>query len=310
MLSRASNLIIESLCSRRGVHQYAQNDISLLRCLTWSDDSGNFRSSSMWSRISDMGKLKTNMFRVFSTGLGGERKNDSGTSHQQQELSKSNRSSEKPSGSRRDHASEDIHQILDKWGEAMEKGDWDSAWKAFESVASPEKSDLPSLEEILAVEVDHGERVMRRQREETIQQNLSNLRVRQVDSQNMSHGVGRRKTSIARVWIREGMGHMMVNRTPYDIYFPLIECRNDLITPFILTDTLGQFDVMAAVEGGGTTGQAQALRHGISKALQNWNPDLRVPLKAGGLLTRDSRVVERKKPGRKKARKAFQWVKR
>lgn len=77
-----------------------------------------------------------------------------------------------------------------------------------------------------------------------------------------------------------------------------------------VTGTLGEFDVMATVKGGGTSGQSQAIRHGISKALQIWDPQLRPVLKAGGFLTRDSRVVERKKPGRKKARKAFQWVKR
>jgi small subunit ribosomal protein S9 len=77
-----------------------------------------------------------------------------------------------------------------------------------------------------------------------------------------------------------------------------------------VTSTLGQFDVMATVKGGGTSGQAQAIRHGISKALQLWDPEHRPVLKAGGFLTRDPRIVERKKPGRKKARKAFQWVKR
>ena len=93
-------------------------------------------------------------------------------------------------------------------------------------------------------------------------------------------------------------------------YFPSLRRRNDVLTPFFVTDTLGQFDVMAAVEGGGSTGQAQALRHGIAKALQNWDPEVRPVLKSAGLLTRDARIVERKKPGRKKARKSFAFVKR
>ena len=102
----------------------------------------------------------------------------------------------------------------------------------------------------------------------------------------------------------------MINKRPYDDYFPSLPRRNDLMAPFLVTDTLGSFDVMAAVEGGGATGQAQALRHGIARALQHWDPEMRGPLKAAGLLTRDARIVERKKPGKKKARKSFAWVKR
>ncbi|EFN53841.1 hypothetical protein CHLNCDRAFT_25348, partial [Chlorella variabilis] len=105
-------------------------------------------------------------------------------------------------------------------------------------------------------------------------------------------------------------GHMMINRRPYDRYFPDLLRRNDLLTPFLVTGTLGCFDVMVSVRGGGQTGQAQAVRHGIARALQNYEPALRPYLKPYGLLSRDSRIVERKKPGLKKARKAFQWVKR
>lgn len=170
--------------------------------------------------------------------------------------------------------------------------------------------DFPPLEELLAWDPDSEERAVRRQREEAMQEETARARLRKVDQKGRAHAVGKRKASVARVWLREGPGHIMVNRRPYDGYFVEIIRRNDVITPFFVTDTLGRFDVMAAVNGGGVTGQAQALRHGIARALQLWDPALRPALKAAGLLTRDPRVVERKKPGLKKARKAFQWVKR
>eukprot|EP00887_Chlorella_sp_A99_P002232 scaffold10.g2232.t1 len=134
--------------------------------------------------------------------------------------------------------------------------------------------------------------------------------VRKVDDQGRSHAAGKRKTSIARVWLRPGAGHIMVNKRPFDAYFPGLIRRNDVIAPFEVTGSLGLFDVMIRVRGGGVMGQAQAVRHGIARALQAYDPALRPALKAAGLLTRDARKVERKKPGREKARKAFQWVKR
>lgn len=169
---------------------------------------------------------------------------------------------------------------------------------------------FPELEELLAWDPDGEDRAQRRQRETALQAEAAAGRVRRVDDQGRAHGVGRRKTSVARVWIRKGPGHVMVNRRPYDDYFPSIPRRNDVLAPFFVTDTLGRFDVMAAVAGGGSLGQAQALRHGIARALQAWDPAMRGLLKDAGLLTRDARIVERKKPGLKKARKAFQWVKR
>lgn len=135
-------------------------------------------------------------------------------------------------------------------------------------------------------------------------------RVRVVDDFGRAYGTGKRKTSIARVWLAAGTGQMSINGRSLNEYFPLFERRADVLDPFCTTNTLGLFDVHASVKGGGTTGQAQAMRHGISKALQLFEPELRPALKAEGLLTRDSRIVERKKPGKAKARKSFQWVKR
>ena len=122
--------------------------------------------------------------------------------------------------------------------------------------------------------------------------------------------IGRRKTAVARVILRSGNGKITVNDKEFEHFFPQLLSREDILLPFRATDTLGKFDVHAKVNGGGTTGQAQSVRLGISRALLEMNPEYRVQLKAEGLLTRDPRMVERKKYGRKKARRSFQFSKR
>ena len=122
--------------------------------------------------------------------------------------------------------------------------------------------------------------------------------------------IGRRKTAVARVILRSGNGKITVNDKEFEHFFPQLLSREDILLPFRATDTLGKFDVHAKVNGGGTTGQAQSVRLGISRALLEMNPEYRVQLKAEGLLTRDPRMVERKKYGQKKARKRFQFSKR
>lgn len=122
--------------------------------------------------------------------------------------------------------------------------------------------------------------------------------------------VGRRKTSVARVVLRNGSGKITVNDKEFEKMFPQQVSREDILNPFKVTDTLGQYDVFVNVKGGGTTGQAEAIRLGISRALVGINPDFRTKLKAEGFLTRDPRMVERKKFGQKKARKRFQFSKR
>ncbi len=121
---------------------------------------------------------------------------------------------------------------------------------------------------------------------------------------------GKRKSAIARVWLMPGSGNLTVNRKPLSDYFPLETHQNMVQEPLNLTDTLGQFDALVTVRGGGVSGQAGAIRHGISKALLLADPDLRPSLKQQGFLTRDSRIKERKKYGQKKARKRFQFSKR
>ncbi|PKA63731.1 hypothetical protein AXF42_Ash017015 [Apostasia shenzhenica] len=142
------------------------------------------------------------------------------------------------------------------------------------------------------------------------QEEIAKSRVRKVDEKGRAYGTGRRKCSVARVWIQPGEGRFMVNDKEFDAYFPILDHRADLLQPFTITNTLGLWDVTCTVKGGGVSGQVGAVRLGISRALQHWEPGLRPYLKSAGFLTRDSRVVERKKPGKAKARKSFQWVKR
>jgi small subunit ribosomal protein S9 len=122
--------------------------------------------------------------------------------------------------------------------------------------------------------------------------------------------IGRRKTAVARVILRSGNGKITVNDKEFEHFFPQLLSREDILLPFRVTETMGKFDVHAKVNGGGTTGQAQSIRLGIARALLEMNPEYRVQLKADGLLTRDPRMVERKKYGQPKARKRFQFSKR
>ncbi|QRF66656.1 30S ribosomal protein S9 [Ponticoccus alexandrii] len=130
------------------------------------------------------------------------------------------------------------------------------------------------------------------------------------DELGRSYATGKRKDAVARVWIKPGSGKVIVNGKDQDKYFARPVLQLILRQPFQIAGVEGEFDVFATVKGGGLTGQAGAVKHGISKALQLYNPDLRGALKAAGFLTRDSRVVERKKYGKRKARRSFQFSKR
>jgi small subunit ribosomal protein S9 len=130
------------------------------------------------------------------------------------------------------------------------------------------------------------------------------------DALGRSYATGRRKNAIARVWIKPGKGDIVVNGKRVGVYFARPVLRMLITQPFLVSDRYNQFDVFCTVNGGGLSGQAGALRHGISRALTYYEPDLRSILKVAGFLTRDSRVVERKKYGRAKARRSFQFSKR
>ena len=133
---------------------------------------------------------------------------------------------------------------------------------------------------------------------------------RKLDKFGRAYATGKRKDAVARVWIKPGSGKFTVNGKESNSYFARPVLRMLLQQPFVVTNRVGQFDIMATVVGGGLSGQAGALRHGISKALTYFEPGLRPALKAQGFLTRDPRVVERKKYGKPKARRSFQFSKR
>ncbi len=136
------------------------------------------------------------------------------------------------------------------------------------------------------------------------------LREREVDAQGRSYATGRRKDAVARVWIKPGTGRIIVNGRDQNSYFARPTLRLVINQPFGVADRKDQFDVVCTVKGGGLSGQAGAVKHGISQALTKYEPGLRAVVKAAGFLTRDSRTVERKKYGKAKARKSFQFSKR
>jgi small subunit ribosomal protein S9 len=134
--------------------------------------------------------------------------------------------------------------------------------------------------------------------------------VQKLDAQGRAYATGKRKDAVARVWIKPGPGQITVNEKPVDQYFARPVLRMILQQPLQVANRAGQYDIVVSVMGGGLSGQAGAVRHGLAKALTNFEPDLRPALKREGFLTRDPRVVERKKYGKKKARRSFQFSKR
>ena len=131
-----------------------------------------------------------------------------------------------------------------------------------------------------------------------------------LDPQGRAYATGKRKDAVARVWIKPGGGRIVINEKPVEQYFARPVLRMVLAQPLHVANRVDQYDIVVTVAGGGLSGQAGAVRHGLAKALTNFEPDLRPALKKEGFLTRDPRVVERKKYGRKKARRSFQFSKR
>jgi small subunit ribosomal protein S9 len=134
--------------------------------------------------------------------------------------------------------------------------------------------------------------------------------VQKIDKQGRAYATGKRKDAVARVWVKPGSGKIEINTRAVEVYFARPVLRMLIQQPLVATNRAGQFDVVCTVSGGGLSGQAGAVRHGLSKALLAYEPDLRSALKRGGFLTRDPRVVERKKYGKAKARRSFQFSKR
>lgn len=136
------------------------------------------------------------------------------------------------------------------------------------------------------------------------------VREQEIDAQGRAYATGRRKDAVARVWLKPGTGKIVVNGRDQEVYFARPSLRLVINQPFGVTERTGQYDVVATVKGGGLSGQAGAVKHGIAQALSKYEPVLRSAVKAEGFLTRDSRTVERKKYGKAKARKSFQFSKR
>ena len=159
-----------------------------------------------------------------------------------------------------------------------------------------ENKEINSLDDLSKLKVDDKEEVV--------------VNEPKIDTLGRSYATGRRKESTARVWVKRGTGKISINGKEMVNYFarPVLQMQLNFV--FDVTERKDQFDVIATVKGGGLSGQAGAVRHGLSRALSLFEPDLRKPLKSAGMLTRDSRVVERKKYGRAKARKSFQFSKR
>jgi small subunit ribosomal protein S9 len=143
-----------------------------------------------------------------------------------------------------------------------------------------------------------------------LQNNPAEPKQPKLDKLGRAYGTGRRKNAVARVWVKPGKGQVIVNGRDQSVYFARHTQRLILNQPFLIVNRVNHFDVWCTVTGGGLSGQAGAVRHGISRALENFDPTLRPPLKTAGMLTRDARVVERKKIGLHKARRSKQWAKR
>ena len=140
--------------------------------------------------------------------------------------------------------------------------------------------------------------------------NEAPVREKKVDAQGRAYATGKRKDAVARVWIKPGSGKVTVNERDVEVYFARPVLRMIIQQPLEVAGRKDQYDIVVSVAGGGLSGQAGAVRHGLARALTHYEPELRAPLKREGFLTRDSRVVERKKYGRKKARRSFQFSKR
>jgi small subunit ribosomal protein S9 len=172
--------------------------------------------------------------------------------------------------------------------------------------------DMPDADEVQYREhVRDQEAAAQALRLRRLAQNTPVERVPEIDARGRSYGRGGRKTAQARVWIQPGYGEIVINHRTLTDYFDRLTDREQVLAPFVATETCGAFDMQVMVKGGGLTGQAGAIRHGLARALNAYNPDLyRSPLKLLGYLTRDPRKVERKKVGHVKARKSPQWVRR
>ena len=171
-------------------------------------------------------------------------------------------------------------------------------------------SEINSLEELGSALDGENANPSASQVPPVIAEPVANVYVQKLDEYGRAYATGKRKDAVARVWIKPGSGKVIINKREFTEYFARPVLQMVMRQPIVAANRDGQYDIVATVHGGGLSGQAGAVRHGISKALTYFEPELRPVLKKGGFLTRDSRTVERKKYGRAKARKSFQFSKR
>jgi small subunit ribosomal protein S9 len=221
-----------------------------------------------------------------------------------------------------DHAYVDEYTYDDEYGEEEEEcgeeeeeaeDEDDSADKDREGLYSEEDDDddenFYEMEEAMA-QLYQRQKEWEANKERWLRNSISPERFPVIDPVGRAYGRGGRKTAEARVWVTPGFGNVTVNRQDFVEYFPRRSDREQVLDPLVATQTAGKFDLQCIVKGGGLTGQAGAIRLGVARALQHWNPEYRPAMKKMGYLTRDSRKVERKKIGRVKARKSPQWNRR
>ena len=173
-----------------------------------------------------------------------------------------------------------------------------------------DRSNMSRADRELLDEAKAQDEVYQKRKKRWLELSKPVVRVEKIDERGRSYGRGSRKSAQARVWIQPGLGEVVVNRRPFEEYFHRNWHREHILAPLVATETCGEFDIQCHVEGGGLSGKAGAIRLGLARALQNYNPEYRPPMKRLGLLTRDPRRVERKKIGKVKARKSPQWVRR
>ncbi len=219
---------------------------------------------------------------------------------------------------------EKVEKKVTKKAAKAEKTDKKSEVKVEKKVTKKTEKKVEKKEEKVTDLKDIGEAVAEAEAKETkpaeadaktneqadTAQSSSGKKEKKVDDLGRAYATGRRKDAVARVWIKPGSGKVIVNGKDQAEYFSRQTHRLIMNQPFLVANRVGQFDVMCTVKGGGLSGHAGAVRHGISRALENFEPELRGPLKKAGMITRDDRIVERKKVGKHKARRTKQWAKR
>jgi len=341
-IRRPTMKTIQSIVSQRSKNEallLAPSQAVLVRdfnTITNNNNTLSSKSSSSAAALSTQFQCMTMSTRSPRGGSGGDQgrkrsnfnKNNQRKQLQQQQPPQSSKRKNFPDPNLRTHAVSIFHGDYTDYSNHDDDDDYKlngTIYDKFSQDDANDKWDIQNFEgNNYKDEEDEDEKWQKEREAEAYQQQLKEdaqkakwmenakppVRVPKIDQNGKSYGKGGRKVSTARVWIYPGEGILTVNRREFLDYFPRESDREMILSPFVATRTCGMFDVTVQVEGGGVTGKAGAIRHGIARALEKYHPDWRPPMKRLGFMTRDNRQVERKKIGKKKARKAPQWVRR